>query len=529
MTLDVVIRGGTVVDGTGRSARRADVGVRGDTVVAVEPGLAAATKELDAAGQVVSPGFIDLHTHSDYTLFLNRHAESSVRQGVTTELVGNCGMSCAPLVDPAHLPLAIIDHLPGVDVTWRRFDQWLDALGQGGVSVNVGGLVGHGTLRLAAMGPSPRPARPDEIRQMTRLLGEALDGGAFGLSSGLEYPIGKTAEREELAALVAEVARHAALYATHIRNRDYHYVDAIAEALDTAAEVGARLQISHVSPRWGVHEGGGDAAFAAIARARGAGLDVAFDNHPYIQGRGLVMATLPPWAFEGGVHRLRQRLKDPAERARMRTNESPQWKHVHQGRWDLIRLYDAPANRDLQGQTVFALAEARHQDPWDVVFDLLLDEGDSPSGLLWSAPIHRQEDVDASFRDPSSAIISDGSTVAPYGPCQHIRHIYAYGWSTHVLRRYVRERHVLTLEEAVHKMSAVPARRMGLADRGTVAPGQKADLVVFDARTAADRATFEQPIAFPEGIRYVLVNGVLTVRDGTHTGARAGTVLRRSR
>jgi N-acyl-D-aspartate/D-glutamate deacylase len=323
------------------------------------------------------------------------------------------------------------------------------------------------------------------------------------------------------------VGRRDGLYATHIRNRDYQYEDAIAEALDTARAAGVRLQVSHISPRWGVRDGGAAAALEAIRRARAAGVDVGFDNHPYVQGRGLVMAALPPWAFEGGVRRLQERLRDPRERARMRGNENPQWKHVHQGRWDLVQLYDAPANRALQGQSVEALAAARRCDPWDVVFDLLADEGDSPSGLFWTAPIHQQADVDETFRDPESVVISDGSTVAPDGPTRNVRHIYAYGWSTHLLRRYVRERGLLTLEAAIHKLTGGPARRMRLADRGRVAIGLRSDLVVFDPAAIADRATFEDPIAFPEGIRYVFVNGVLTVRDGRHTGARAGRLLRR--
>ena len=525
--LDVAVRGGTLVDGTGGPAFRADLGIAGDTIVAMGPGVPAATRTLEVAGQVVAPGLVDIHTHSDYTLLLNRNAESSVRQGVTTELLGNCGMSCAPLADPAQLPLVALEYLPGVDVRWRTFGQWLDVMEDGGLSVNIATLVGHNTVRLAAMGMAARPPSPEELRAMERLVEESLDGGAFGLSSGLEYSPGKNAAREELVALCNVVGRRGGFYATHIRNRDYAYLEAIEEALQTGAGAGVRLQISHVSPRWGVQAGAAERALAAVEQARASGVDVGFDNHPYVFGRGLVMASLPPWAFDGGVVRFRERLRDPAQRAAMRAYENPQWKHVHQARWDLLTLYDAPANRDLQGRAIAEIADARGCDPWDVLFDVLLDEGDAPSRLWWSAPLHRQEDVDASFRFPDSIIMSDGSTVAPYGPCRDVRHIYAYGWSTHVLRRYVRERRVLTLEEAIHRMSGRPARRIGLADRGTLAVGQKADVVIFDPETVVDRATFERPIAFPDGISAVLVNGVVTVQNGEHTGARAGRVLRR--
>src|SRR5262245_56414282 len=269
--LDLVVRGGTVIDGTGRPGFRADVGVAGDTIAAVGGDGLEAAVTLDASGLVVTPGFVDLHSHSDYTLLLNRPAESAIRQGVTTELVGNCGMSCAPLADPAHLALVLADHIPGVEPRWRSFGQWLDALADGGVSVNVAALVGHGALRLAVMGPAPRPASAAETEAMARGLEAGLDEGAFGLSSGLEYPAGRPATSAELAALAAVVGRRGGLYATHIRNRDYHYLDAVQEALDTGTAGGVRLQVSHVSPRWGVRDGAAEEALQRIERARGAG------------------------------------------------------------------------------------------------------------------------------------------------------------------------------------------------------------------------------------------------------------------
>jgi N-acyl-D-amino-acid deacylase len=524
--LDLVIRGGTVVDGTGARGVRADVGVAGDTIACIGSELPPADHILDATGCIVSPGFVDIHSHSDYTLLLNRNAESSVRQGVTTEVLGNCGASCAPLPDPRYLPFLAPEYIPWVDVRWQTFGQWLDVMESGGVSINVVSLVGHGALRAAVMGTDSRPASADEIRDMTKLLEESLEAGAFGLSSGLEYAPGKNAGGDELAALCREVGRRDGFYATHIRNRDYSYLEAIREALTTAAVSGARLQISHVSPRWGAADGSNEVAVAAIDRARESGVDVMFDNHPYTFGRGTVMSALPPWAFEGGVDQLWQRLRDPAQRVAMREYTNPQWKHVHQGRWELLIVYDAPANRELQGRTVAEISQGSGRDPWDVVFDLLLAEGESPNRLLWSAPLHQQGDVDMAFRHPQCIIMSDGSSVAPYGPCRDVRHIYAYGWATNVLRRYVRERGVLSMEEAIHKMSQKPARRIGLTDRGALRVGQKADVVVFDRERVIDRATFDRPISFPQGIRNVLVNGVMTVRDGEHTGARAGRVLR---
>jgi len=525
--LDFVISGGRIVDGTGRPAYQGAVGIAGDTIVTLGAETPEARETIDAAGRVVAPGFVDIHTHSDYTLLLNRDAESSVLQGVTTELMGNCGMSCAPLRDPDHLPQIVLEYMPGADGRWRGFGEWLGALESHGLSINVASLVGHGAVRMAVLGLESRAAVPEETEAMTRLVEESIEAGAWGLSSGLEYVPGKNAQHEELVALCRAVHRKGGFYATHIRNRDYEYAAAIEEAIETAGAADVPLQISHIAPRWGARPGAAEEAFRAVDRARARGVDVAFDNHPYTRGRGLVVAALPPWALEGGTHRLRERLRDPAQRAAMRDYPQPQWKHVRERRWELLVVYDAPANRHLQGRTIAEIAEERGCDPWDVVCALILDQGDNPNALFWSAPIHDQEDVDESFRRPEGMIMSDGSAVAPRGPYRDTRHIYAYGWASHVLRVYVRERGLLTLEEAVHKMTGRPADRIGLRDRGVLAPGRKADIVIFDPDTVADRATFESPIAFPSGIDTVLVNGRPTVRGGSHTGARAGRVLRR--
>ncbi len=528
--LDWIIRGATVVDGTGAPGRLADVAIAGGRIAGVGEiaSEAAAARTLDAGGRVVAPGFIDIHSHSDFSLMINRRAESSVRQGVTTEVVGNCGMGCAPLQDPRHLPLVVLEYLEGTDTgAWRSFGEWLEVLGQGGLSINVAAMVGHGAVRLAGMGTAGRPAKPEELARMVALTEQSLSEGAFGFSSGLEYTPGKSAAPEELAALAAVAGRYGGLYATHIRDRDYGYMGGVEEALGTAAAAGVSLQISHVAPRWGATPGSNGRAYEAIEQAWRAGTDVWIDNHPYAFGRGLVMSALPPAAFEGGVGRLRERLADPMQRRAMREYPNPQWKHWREGRWDLLTIFDAPHHRDLQGRSIQEVAESGGRDPWDVVCDLLLDECPNPGALLWSAPLHVQDDIDASFRHPRGLIMSDGSAVAPYGPYCGVRHIYAYGWATRILRHYVRERGVLSLEDAVRRISALPARRIGLRDRGVLAPGARADVVLFSPDTVADRATFEQPIAYPEGVSHVWVNGALTVEDGEHTGAMAGEVLRR--
>ncbi len=527
--LDVCIRGGLVIDGTGVPGRHVDVGVQGDRIVAVGPlPPDAAAHEVDATGHVVAPGFIDVHSHSDYTLLLNRRAESAVRQGVTTELVGNCGMGCAPLTDPQHLPLVALEYLEAGGPAWGGFGEWLAVLQQGGLSINVAALVGHGAIRLAAMGTASRPATPAEVGRMVTLVEQSLDDGAYGFSSGLEYNPGKNAEGSELVALAAAAGRRDGIYATHIRNRDYHYLAAVEEAISTAAQAGVPLQLSHVSPRWGAADGAAEKALHSIEAAHASGIDIWFDNHPYVFGRGLVMSALPPAAFEGGTLALKERLQDPQQRRAMRQYPNPQWKHWREGRWDLLTVYDAPHSRELEMRSLAEIAESTGRDPWDVVCDLLLAEWENPSRLYWSAPIHKQADVDETFRHPRCLVMSDGSVVATYGPYRDTKHIYAYGWAANLLRAYVRERQVLSLEAAVHKISGLPAQRLGLHNRGVLGPGKQADIVIFHPGEVTDHATFDRPIAYAGGVRDVWVNGVQTIAASEHTGALAGQVLRHS-
>jgi N-acyl-D-amino-acid deacylase len=527
--LDLLIKNGQVVDGTGSPAFLADIAVNAGRIeyVGKLSKDVEARQVVDAAEHVVSPGFIDIHTHSDCSLLINRLAESSVRQGVTTELVGNCGMGCAPIDDPDKMPLVVLEYRPEVEATWHSFGEWLEALEQEGTAINVAALVAHGPVRMSVLGTADRPPDTAELQAMTGLVESSMEAGAFGFSSGLEYTPGKNADQSELATLAAVAGRFDGIYATHIRNRDYEYKTAIEEAIETAASANIPLQISHVAPRWGAPKGSAAWALERIDQAFEEGVDVWFDNHPYILGRGLVMATFPAELFQGGRKLLKERLQDPDQRRAMWENVKPQWKFVAEERWDLLRVFEAPNSQEIEGRTIEEIASATGQAPWDVVCDLLLAEWQNPSALYWSAPIHQQEDVDASYLHPRGIIMSDGSAVAPYGPYGKVQQIYAYGWASHVLRRYVRERGLLSLEQAIHKMSGLPAQRLGLADRGVIAQSNRADIVIFHPERVKDRATFDHPIGFPEGIRDVWVNGVHTIANEDHTGALGGQVLRR--
>ncbi len=528
--IDLLLCGGLLIDGSGNPPKEASIGISGDQIVYVgsDNSEIETIKEMDISGSVISPGFIDIHTHSDFSLLVNRKAESSIRQGVTTEIVGNCGMGCAPIRDIKHLPLLAIDYLPELDITWNTFGEWLDTLQAGGLSINVAALIGHGPIRMAAMGSDCRQANRSEVQEMVRLVKESMNAGAFGFSTGLEYTPGKCASTDEIIELATAVGDVGGFYATHIRDRDYHFIRAIEEAISIAATSGVSIQISHVSPRWGAPRGANTIAFEKINRAIQEGLDIWFDNHPYTFGRGLVLSTLPNTVLQGGTELLKKHLENADRRNAMADYDNPQWKHRLNNRWDLLTISDAPHNRKYEGQTVEAIASSTNQEPWDVVCNLLLDEVNNPMALYWSAPIHKQADIDASFQHERGIIMSDSSTIAPYGPYSEVRNIYAYGWASYVLRNYVRERGVLSMEEAIHKMSGLPAERLGLKDRGVILPGYKADIVIFEPDKVRDRATRDQPIAFPTGIQYVFVNGVLTVSNGNHTGALAGRVLRRN-
>jgi N-acyl-D-aspartate/D-glutamate deacylase len=526
---DLIIKNGRVVDGTGRPSIQADIAVVGNRIehVGQLPDGVIARNTIDASGHIVSPGFIDIHTHSDCSLLINRLAESSVRQGVTTELVGNCGMGCAPINDPDKIPLVVLEYRPEIETVWQTFGEWLEILEKGGTAINVAALVAHGPVRMSVLGTAERAPDPSELQEMVNLVEASMEAGAFGFSSGLEYTPGKNADQFELSTLAAIAGRYEGIYATHIRNRDYEYKAAVEEAITTANSANVSLQISHVSPRWGAPKGAAAWSLDKIDHAFENGIDVWFDNHPYILGRGLVMASFPAEVFDGGRDQLRMRLQSPAYRQSLWENIRPQWKFVNEERWDLLLVFEAPNSKNLEGRTIEEISNATGKAPWDVVCDLLMAEWQNPSALYWSAPIHKQEDVDASFLHPRGIIMSDGSAVAPYGPYGEVQQIYAYGWASHVLRRYVRERGLLSLEQAIHKMSGLPAERLGIRDRGVITPGYHADLVIFHPDDIQDRATFDHPIGYPEGIRDVWVNGVHTIANGEHTGALEGKVLRR--
>jgi N-acyl-D-aspartate/D-glutamate deacylase len=543
---DLVLRRGRIVDGCGNPWFYGDVGIQGGRIARIAPpGTLHGSQILDVTGRFIAPGFVDIHTHSDLSILVNPQAESVVRQGVTTEVIGNCGMSPAPVTTAC---LAEMRHFwgrlssaPGVTWQWRTFGQYLRALQEGGLAINVASLAGHAALRIAVMGFENRPPAPAELDRMKKLLAEAMTGGAVGLSTGLVYPPGCFAATGEIVELCRVAAAYNGLYASHIRGERETILDAVAEAIEIGRQAGVPVQISHNAPKYGAPC---DASvnLGLVDQARARGQDVTVDNDVHTDLGPALIDALPQPFQERGVATAVALLQDPASRRQIRDeivcDRLPAFGPVgllKHGQWQRITVMHAPHTPEAPGRTIASLAAERGVDPFDLYFDLIVANGDAADAIF---DYIDEANIRILLRHPAVMICSDGAVLAPYGPLNDPPP-YApcsYGEFPGVLERYVRERPVLTLEEAIRKMTSFPAQRVGLADRGVLRPGAWADIVVFDLERIHDRATnlyphadpFENfPHRYPEGIDYVFVNGVMVVDGDCHTGALPGQVLRR--
>ncbi len=518
---DILIHGGEVIDGSGSAAFAADVGLLGDRVAAVgDLRAAAAGLRLDANGLTVAPGFIDIHTHSDFTLLVDGRADSQVCQGVTTEVIGQCGFSAAPMGEPADASHLIGHVEAGVPLDWRSFGDYLERLQQAQPAVNVAAFVGHGALRRAATDGS--------IATLRSLAEQAFDDGAVGLSTGLEYWPGSEAPEREIEALAAVAGRRGGLYATHVRNRDIDCGLGFAEAIRTARRAGARLQISHIQPKFGAPPNAMVDALAMLEQARSEGVDVAFDVIPHDWSHTVVVAMLPAWAREGGQAQTLARLKDPAQRERMKHNPRPIWRLVSEGRWERIVLLRSVANAPLVGLDFESIGRLRGVDPHDAAFDLLVQEGAGLEQLMWTSRNFDDADICLCLQQAQCSVMSDTLAVSRRGPLRDvIGSLSGYGWTARLIGHYARDRGVLTLAQAIHRITGRPAERLGLAHRGRLREGGFADIVVLDPARVQDNATFALPAAHPSGFVHVLVNGRPVVCNGARNEERPGRVLRR--
>jgi len=532
---DVIIKNGRVVDGAGNPWYKADIGITADRIVQIgRLDKEEATTVLDARRLIVSPGFIDMHSHSDLLLLINPKAESKIRQGITTEVTGNCGGSAAPLNDllkgEMRKTTPILDEAK-LELDWSTMRGYLNRLDKQGVAVNVAPLVGHENIRAVIIGLEDRAPNEAELKKMKKALSQAMEDGAFGMSTGLIYPPGCYAKTDELIELSKVVAKYGGIYTSHIRGEGDELVSSVKEAIRIGEEARLPVEISH-------HKAGGKANWGKVQqtlkmmeKARAKGVDVTCDVYPYTAASFGLSAMLPPWTYDGGLPKLIERLKDSETRKKLRKEmqigisgwSSP----LKAAGWDATLIARSRLHKEYEGKTVKEITKAKKIDPFDFVFDLLIEENASVSVVRFAMC---EEDVRTVLKHSDAMIGTDASAIAPYGALGKGKpHPRAYGTFPRVLGRYVREEKVLRLEDAVRKMTSLPAQKLGLRDRGLIVEGMKADVTIFNSDKVLDKSSYTEPHQYPEGIEYVLVNGKVVIERGEHTGALAGKALRKSR
>lgn len=524
--LDLVIRGGRVIDGSGSPWVRADVGVRNGRIVEVGSVAERGATELDATDLVVCPGFTDMHTHSDIQLLVHPAHEMKVHQGVTCDVIGQDGLAYAPVTEQVlgelrHQLAGWNDDPPELDWSWRSVAEYLDRFDRG-VGINAAFLVPHATVRMVAMGSDDRAPTESELAEMKRLVREGVEQGAVGLSSGLTYAPGMYATDDEMVELCSVLRETGGYYTPHHRNYGMTAIDAYRDCIDIARRAGVPLHYAHAHLGFDVNRGRAHELLALVDEARAAGIDVTMDTYPYLAGATYLHAYLPGWVHEGGGEQAVARLRDPSLRERIRVEmEEDGSDGFHDVPMDWSRIVVSGVrreeNRRFVGASVADAAKEAGERPVDLYCELCADEELGASSI---AHIGNEENVRAIMQHPAHMAGSDGILV---GERPHPR-----GWGTfpRYLGVYVRELGILTWENAIRKMTSLPAQRLGFFDRGLVRPGMAADLVCFDPLSVRDTATYEDPKRLPEGIPYVAVNGRLAVDDGRLTGELAGRALR---
>ena len=527
MQLDLIIRGGTVVDGSGRPAHTADVGITGDTIEHIGPlGETHAGDEIDAEGLVVTPGFVDIHSHSDFTLLVDPRAQSSVYQGVTTELVGNCGHGCGPITDPDLYTANIYGYDPRTEITWRTFADYLEVLDSARPAINVASLVPNGNLRIAAMGFDERPASPEEINQMASYLEEGLEAGAFGYSTGLESAWERMASHREIVELCKVASRYDTMYACHTRNKEIEAVEAVEETVQAARDSGVRCQVSHIIPRRGGPPDARERAIGAVEDAHNDGLDVAFDAHTRLHGiTNLSMALPSDFMQKDSAERRSLLSKDTFRR---QVKECPSLiSSFALGGWENVYLFRSAAGPDVVGKSIADLTP-QGASGWGTVIDILAREADQIEYPMVLCHSYTEDELRDTFLHPLCTIGSDATALGVDGPLAGTDFLGAYTWASWFIRRFVTETRQFGLEQAIEKLTSRPATRMGLTDRGRLATGMKADIAVFDPDEFRETGTLEAPSQLALGMEHVIVNGQPVLRDGKMTGCRSGRVLRKA-
>ncbi len=523
---DVVIKDGTIIDGTGNPWFKADVGVENEKIVEIGRLGNSAETVIDAKGHVVCPGFIDMHSHSDLMWLAKPKAEAKVMQGVTTELLGQDGLSVAP-VSPANIKV-LKDLWTGVmgkveiEWDWSTIGEYLSRFEKQGVSVNVATYVPHGNVRMDVMGIDDRSPSDGELKRMKELVDESMKDGAVGLSTGLIYVPCIYAKTEELIELCKVVARNNGIFGVHMRNEGDRLIESVREVVSIGEKSVVPVQINHFKAAGRKNWGKVTEALRIIEEARARGVDLTCDQYPYTAGSTMLSAILPPWVREGGVNGMIVRLKDPDLRNRIEKDIQAGlqgWdNYAAYGGWEGIMITSVASekNRHLEGKKISEIAQSQKKSPAEAAFDLLIEENAAVGMVVF---FMTEEDVRTVMKNHIQMVGTDGLLEGKPHP-------RAYGTYPRILGRYVREMNVLTLEEAIRKMTWFPARRLRLTDRGILREETYADVVVFNPNTIIDKATYGNPTQYPLGVEYVLVNGEIVVDNGKHTGALPGKALR---
>jgi N-acyl-D-amino-acid deacylase len=529
---DVAIINGRVVDGTGRASFRADVGIKGDRIafVGLAPNPLRARRTIDARGLVVAPGFIDMLGQSEQNVLIDPRAMSKVMMGVTTEVTGEGG-SIAPINEALIKEDESFYKRYNLDVDWRTLGQYFARLERRGAGVNLATFVGATQVRAYVVGYDNRAPTAEEVEKMKALVADAMKDGALGLSTSLQYVPARFAKTDEIVELAKVAHAYGGIYATHQRSEANALDASLAEVFEIARRASIPVEIWHLKAAYRKNWGRMPAVLAKIRAARARGLDVTADVYPYTAASTSLTACLPPWALEGGTEKMLARLKDPSTRARIKADvlkDSNDWENIYLGSGGASGvLIGSVVNRELeslQGKRVSEIAKEQGKDELEALFDLIAADRGQTGAIYF---MMSEDDLRAALREPFVSICTDSGARATDGPLAGSKS-HPRGWGSYprVLGRYARDEHLLTLEDAVRKMTSQPATRVGLKGRGVLKAGAYADVTVFDPARVRDLATFDEPNRYPEGITYVLVNGQIEVGGGRRTEANAGRPLR---
>lgn len=530
MSYDLVVKNARIVDGTGSPWFRGDIGVKDGKIsyIGKLPEDVCADEIIDAGGQVLSPGFIDSHAHSDFVLFRDPTMLSKLKQGVTTQMIGPCGISPAP-IKPERVEL--LDKYVGFikagaepKYNWQTFGEYLNVLDELDLGTNIGSYVGHGTVKLNVMGFDARKPTEEELKEMRRQVRDAMADGAFGMTTGLIYPPGVYSEPEEIVEVAKALKEFNGVYLSHMRSEGNNVVQAVKETINVAEKVGIPAQVHHHKACGKKNRGIVKETIKLLEEARQRGVDMTIDQYPYTAGSSTLRAIIPPWVQEGGIEKVIERLQDQALRARIidEINNTDDWEnliHLTDGPEGVLIVY-TPSTPEYQGKTLVRIGEMMGKDPIEAALDIIIANKGFDNACYF---ILDEDDVKYVMKSPLTMIGSDSIFAAPGAKC----HPRTNGTFPRVLGKYVREEKTLTLEEAVKKMTGFPASRFNMQYKGLIRLGMDADLVIFDSDTVIDRADYEDPFKDPVGINYVIVNGNVTLKNGQFTGKTSGKVIRR--